>query len=309
MKRAILHIGYPKTASTWFQSEFYPRLANFDYVPQQVVREGLRMAHTSGFSDERARRIISDATASEYIILCKEDLSGDPHEAGQWGHLDPQDVAERLWATFGQAGEVIVVIRNQISAVASSYGQYLRRGGSQPPGDYILPANDGMEGAVCRLKLDLQHFDYDALISHYEGLFGLDRVHVFPYEAFVSDPEGFIQAFAQRLNLGHVPEISRKRRNPGYGRRMYPFARGLNRFGGKPEWTQDRHLPLLPNRVRKAILGGVARLPGTGTPADLDWLIGPDGRERLAERFAQGNQRLAERHGLPLGRFGYPGSR
>lgn len=309
MKRAILHIGYPKTASTWFQSRFYPRLRGFDYIPQITVRDALRNGQGPEFSAERARRILVGASDSDSIALCKEGLSGDPKGGGTWGGLAPETVAERLWAVFGETGEVVVLVRNQVSALVSTYGQYLRRGGSQHPRRYMLPAGPGPGGAAGETGLDLQHFDYDRLIAYYESLFGAARVHVFAYEQLVEDPAAFLRAFAERLDLGSVPEVSLRPRNAGYGRRIYVLARWLNRVGAGRTSAQGRHLPILPHSVRKAILDGCGRLPIAGEPPELARLVGPGAAEALAERFAEGNRRLAARHDLPLERFGYPGLR
>ena len=308
MKRAILHIGYPKTASTWFQSEFYPGLADFDYVPQNTVRKALRRGQGPDFDAGRARRIIAEATSSEKITLCKEDIVGDPHTGGYWGHLDPDTVADRLWAVFGVTGEVVVILRNQMSALASSYGQYLRRGGCQSPRRYISLTEGPHE--VANGCLNLSHFDYDRLIACYESLFGPERVHVFAYEAFVEDPEGFLKQFTQQLGLGTAPKPSFRRRNASFGRRVYPLARWLNRFDTRSTWAhQGWHMPVLPNRMRKAILGMLGQPRIAGPVPDLDWLVGTQTSEILAERFAKGNQNLARRRGLSLEQFAYPGFR
>lgn len=309
MKRAILHIGYPKSASTWFQSGFYPQLEEFDYIPQKTVREALLKGQSPEFNAERARRIIAEATDSDYVALCKEGLSGDPKNGGNWGGLTPETVAERLWTVFGEKGEVVLLIRNQFSALVSAYGQYLRRGGSLHPRRYILPAGLVPGGAVNGTALDLQHFDYHRLITRYEALFGDARVHVFAYEQLAEDPRAFLRAFAERLDLNSVPEVSLRRRNTGYGRNIYISARWLNRLGAGRTPAQGRHLPILPHRIRQTILDGCGRLPFTGKPPELAWLVGPGAKETLAEHFGEGNRRLARRRDLPLERFGYPGLR
>lgn len=309
MKRAILHIGYPKTATTWFQSRFYPRLRDFRYIPQQTVHLALRNGQGPVFSAERARRMIAEVTDGEYVALCKEGLSGDPKSGGNWGALDPDTVAERLWVVFGDSGEVVVLVRNQLSALVATYGQYLKRGGSHPPRRYMLPPELVTDSGDAQGKLDLQHFDYDRLIARYEALFGAGRVHVFAYEQLLEDPQAFLRAFAQRLALGPVPEISLRRRNAGYGRRIYVLARGLNRLGAGRTPSQGWHVPILPHSVRKGILNACGRLPFAGPAPQLDWLVGAEAAEALAKRFVDGNRRLAERHGLALRRFGYPGFR
>jgi len=37
----IIHIGYPKTASTWFQKAFYPHLKSPRYIGRDAIKAAL----------------------------------------------------------------------------------------------------------------------------------------------------------------------------------------------------------------------------------------------------------------------------
>ena len=34
-KKVLLHIGYPKTGTTWFQKRFYPNVENYKYYERE----------------------------------------------------------------------------------------------------------------------------------------------------------------------------------------------------------------------------------------------------------------------------------
>ena len=35
----LIHIGYPKTASTWFRNQFYSKLSNVNYLDREEVKK------------------------------------------------------------------------------------------------------------------------------------------------------------------------------------------------------------------------------------------------------------------------------
>ncbi len=70
MIRPLVHIGYHKTATTWFQRRFYPRVAGRRYIPQPIVRRALLTPHALHFDLEAARRLLGDRL--DDVILCEE---------------------------------------------------------------------------------------------------------------------------------------------------------------------------------------------------------------------------------------------
>ena len=43
MPRPIVHIGYHKTATTWFQKHFYPCVRNARFVARERVRDEITL--------------------------------------------------------------------------------------------------------------------------------------------------------------------------------------------------------------------------------------------------------------------------
>ena len=94
MPRPIVHIGYHKTATTWFQKNFYPLVRNARFVARDRVRAAFLEIGAFHFDAEAARAALG-VEAGESVILCEEGLSGYLHNGGLGGHLS-RSVAERI---------------------------------------------------------------------------------------------------------------------------------------------------------------------------------------------------------------------
>jgi hypothetical protein len=72
----IIHIGYPKTASTWFQEMYFPKVENFDYLVDRWLFYKLFFESDSFLFDSAfTRNLISKSIAKENFILSSEQLT------------------------------------------------------------------------------------------------------------------------------------------------------------------------------------------------------------------------------------------
>jgi hypothetical protein len=309
--RTLVHVGYHKTATTWFQRRVYPRVSTHRPVERAAVRRAFLAPGPFDFDPAEALRVLASAGSPPWI-LCEEELSGNPHAGGLMG-LVAKEMAERLRAAFPDAA-IVVFLRRQHEAIAACYAQYLRQGGTHGPRRYAFPheGRRGFRAAPWKAPaFRLGYFDYAALVKHYDARFGRERVHVFLYEELRADPAGFLAGFAARLGLAldaDPRELAGPRENVSLGRRLLPLARALNHFSARNVADKRVVAPLLPDRVRRALLEALNRPSLAGAPPDPRRLLGPALADAIAERFAAGNRRLAAERGLPLGRHGYPGA-
>lgn len=305
----IAHIGYHKTGTGWFQRRFYPAVGNARYVPRATVREALLGPSALQFDPIAARQHleVDREGEGESVLLCEEELSGNIHWSGLRGCLT-KDVAYRLRQVLSEA-RIVIFIRNQYSALASSYVEYIKEGGTHPPRHYFFPdrryrrAHYALRSAP---HFSFDHFDYHTLARHYEEVFGRDRVHVFLFEEFQQGGKRFVQGFAEELGLEVDPEaVAEDRVNPGYPAVLLPLARGLNRFTWRD--VPDKHYFFtLPgcHRFRVLLLRGLSRLISPMDPAPFR--LDAKTKAAAARHFSEGNRRLAEDRGLDLARHGYP---
>lgn len=301
--RSIVHVGYHKTATTWFQQAIYPHATSHRYVPRRTVQEALLAPGAFAFDPARARA----ALGPEPLVLCEENLSGYIHNGGLNGHLSAA-MAERVRATLPGA-RIVIFVRSQPAMIAACYAQYVRGGGTHRPHRYLFPA-DHLYGAATdpwkAPRFSFDHFDYHALAGRYRELFGATAVHVFPYEALRADPGGFLRRFAAALDLDlGWDRIDYGDRNGSYGRVGMATARALNRFtarsaADKRTWL---HLPFF-YAGRRWLMERAGRLPDrASTPVEV---LGAPTVAWIAARYAASNARLAVEFGLDLAAHGYP---
>jgi hypothetical protein len=301
--RPIVHVGYHKTATTWFQQAVYPHATSHRYVPRRVVQDALLAPSAFAFDPRAARAALGTGP----LVLCEENLSGYIHNGGLNGHLSAA-MAERIRMVLPDA-RIVIFVRAQPAMIAACYAQYVQGGGTHRPHRYLFPA-DHLHGAAAdpwkAARFSFDHFDYDALCRRYRDLFGAEAVHVFPYEELRADREAFLKRFAERLELGLKPaRIDRRERNVSYGRGAMTAGRLLNRFtarsaADKRVWL---HLPFA-YAGRRWLLDRVGRL--SGGSASPEEVLGAPMIAWIADRYAASNARLAAESGLDLAAHDYP---
>ena len=310
----IVHIGYHKTASTWFQKRLYPHLTSHAAVPRRVVQEAVLMDDAFAFDPAAALRRLRDGVAPHKrerpLLLCEEELSGNPHSAGMRG-AQSKDVADRLARTLPDA-HVVIVIRNQVDMATALYAHYVREGGTHSPHRYLCPERHRRDVARHPFKYPLfsfSHLDYGGLADCYASLFGPARVHLFPFELFRTDPRGFVAGFVERFRLRldcSLDELDWRPDNTSFGRNALWLARQLNRFTYRS--VLDKHYIVrgLSNKVRSNLPRRLAASGFAGPRQTPRELLGSDLIREIETRFAAANQVLAERWRLPLAELGYP---
>ncbi len=308
-RQAIVHIGYHKTATTWFQNQLYPRVTSHRYIARDRVKEGLLNPHAFAFDPEAARAHL-ELSHPVPPILCDENMSGSFRTGGLMGAMS-KEVAERIHQVLPQA-QIVVFIRNQVEMAAAAYAQYLKKGGTFGPRRFLFPARyrkGARRQPFKRPLFSFDHFTYLGLIRHYRHLFGTDHVHVFTYEAFRQDLSSFLTHFTAELGLTvdlDAPEFALA--NATYRHRTLALARLLNHFTAK--WDADkRHLlPILPSKTFDPILRGFNRTPLAGRRLAPEELLGSDIVAFINAFYAETNRALAAETGLPLADYGYPGT-
>jgi len=305
MNGPILHIGYHKTGTSWFQKSLYPSVTNAVYLDRRKVRDAFLNTTAFSFDIEHARRLLA---CDGRPIICEEGLTGYFGNAGLLEALS-KDVASRLHAVYPK-GEVVIFIRHQLEAIRANYLQYVRGGGTRSLKRFLFPyayERDYANRWHKKPLFSLERFAYSRLIDHYRQVFGSRQVHVFCYEEFAADPRSFAASFAETFGLdADVRTLDFGRRNQTFGLFTLQLAR---LFGPFTRWdTPDRLvlLPLLPKWLHKGGLGLLDRTPLRGPVVTAERLLDSKLAADLATRYAPDNAYLARELGLPLADHGYP---
>lgn len=300
----IVHIGYHKTATTWFQRQFWPSVTSHRYVARETAQAALLDPPGMMLDVERARALLLDPSDARPPVLCEENFSGYIHNNGLHGLVGPK-VASRIARVLPDA-QIVIFLRSQPEMIRASYAQYVYAGGTYSPERYLFPARS-RKGALAQPykapHFAFSHFRYLELLRLYREQFGRKNVHVFLYEAFRDDHQAFLDSFRTRLGIVQQAEApASERENRSWEARSIAVARQLNRFTRRSvadkQWIV--HVPGVYG-ARKPVCDWLGRLPGGERfklPVELE--------ESIAIRFAPSNRELAAEFSLPLGDYGYP---
>jgi hypothetical protein len=190
----LLHIGYHKTGTSWLQQGLFASAECGFTTPwtSMQIADRLILPHELEFSADVARdEFAVELAQSDHLVpvLTWERLSGSPHAGG----FDSALIARRLHEVFPQ-GRVLIVVREQRSAILALYQQYVRDGGIATLEGYLRPRNPAEMP-----QFRFEHLAYDRLVAYYRELFGPESVLTLAYERLREDPAGFvrrIQGFA-----------------------------------------------------------------------------------------------------------------
>lgn len=309
LTRPVVHIGFHKTATSWFQAVYYPHLSSHRYVDRRVVRRTLLGGNAFEFDPSEARSALGFDAEGLPPLLCEEDLSGTLHLGLASGYV-AKEVARRIFLTAPEA-QIVIFVRSQTSAALSWYLQYVREGGTGGPLRYLFPEqyrHIGHDRPFRVPRFDFSQLDYRGLIETYDAKFGRSNVHVYAYESFVKDRAAVLRAMNENLNVEvDARALSTKRVNDSYRRSLIPIARTLNLFTSRS--VSDKrsivHVPYL-YAARKELLKVLNRMPIFGKRPVAEQLLGHQALEWIAQRFSNSNRWLANRMNTDLAALGYP---
>lgn len=302
--RPLLHIGYPKTASSWLQRNVFTSPDG----PFVVISD--QRSLNSLFVDTRPDEYDPDAVLRSFVgdldaalqegavpVITNERLAGTPDSGG----YDARAIADRLAATLPDA-RVVIVIREQRAIILSSYKEYLRTGGGLPLSRYLRPSR---HDRLLMPQFRAEYFEYDRLIAHYIGSFGRGSVMVLAYELLREDPSTFVAEVVRFARTRPPPEVdpTPRRRSAsmlalGLKRRIAPFILGDANPGSPLAREVD-------NRVLLRWLHLIDHVVPTRLREPWERRAASQVAAFAVGRFAESNARTAELLGIDLTQYGY----
>ncbi len=284
MTAPIVHVGLPKTGSTFTQRIVFPAFQGFGYLttdnegdwPEELrwvyrvnkdhdrITSLSRLFHRKVWS-ESARAEAVESTrlfaekAEKPLLLSSEGLCGVSYAP----HRNAVEIAELLHRGFGPC-RMILVFREQASWASSIYRQLVYaedRFRTYVPFDRIF----GFRGDSGALSV-LEDLDWSVIVEAYQRIHGAENVLALPYEILRDDPARFAARIADFCGVDYrLPE--------GAAQRRIRESETVSIYGGAPDTRFE------------------------GLPADL--------RERIQARLAPANRRLARLTGFDLEALGY----
>lgn len=204
MKRLLLHVGYPKAASTTlqnglfmqlhkrqaihflgraFESRFYGTMAS-----KREFKNWFRSVIQHHDADDSLGPLSDSVTnlLSEGLFMMNERHNVEIASPGQ---------LRDFFALKAEKLEVLLIMRAQATLIPSYYGQnYLRMKRKSLSGfiDDNVRENWTGEGKI---------FNLHNVVRAYASAFGEDNVHIVLFEDLASDKQAFSSALASALNL------------------------------------------------------------------------------------------------------------
>lgn len=337
MKKLLLHIGYPKTATTTLQEDVFLKLhelGKINYVGRTInsthtrfgnskfkgydwvwhIRRHLILGEQMRFTNE----LLKDGVIN---VMSDEDLSfHDFFHYSQFGRpINHSDFPGRLKDILGNGVEIrlMVTIRNQPDLIFSCYIQKLRFI-MQYLGNYSF--NDFLNNRheyLNRSQADhLMLFNFDYWIQLWEQTFEVES-NVFLYEDLINDKISFFHKLAELLNLeandliGTMGEEYRRKRdktrsvlNISY-KTLNPFGKLLSKLypGRSFERSLERRFYMRSNLFLNFQKRLFFRYKNAKVPK-----ISSERRTELQKYFKESNMALARKKRISIDKlyaYGY----
>lgn len=306
----LIHIGYQKTGTTWLQKLFFKSSTNnFSlFSDRKLLNSLLVTPHPLDFNAEKSINLFNTfietaSTTNQYPVISYERLSSTPF----FGGYDSTIIANRFQVIFKNP-KILIVIREQVDMVLSTYGQYVKMGGGLTLSKFLKS-----NGNIKARSFELQRFRYHRLITYYQNLFGKDNVLVLPYEQFKHSPEVFLQNLFTFCNL-NLPSSDlslsiKKKSNPSNS----TFINFLNAKSNQIICHSSllNPVPIIPiskiyhKRYIQAFFRGVNRLIPNYMKKSSVKKSRRKIEHHLQEFYKESNQKTENLTGLKLGQYGY----
>lgn len=299
----LVHIGYPKTASTTLQTLFEEN-EQFAYLGngllQREAADGLsaRVLKLLLCADdcefdaavEKMRTEVETWSCGRPVILSDEGLAFGKFMERQriWGDValkinnSPARLAPRIWKLFPNAS-MLIFTREQSAFAISYYKQHAKIGAV---GKTLAEWFSGLDDEFFRL------LDFAEVIGTYVEVFGLERVAVFPFEGIHCDE--------QRVQLKHFIE-QQLGVNSEFIMRGYDSRHENTDLGRMPKWLVLMSgsrlvtwcLKWIPDALKVALKRKLFK------PHSLE--LSDTVKTEIIRRFSASNARLKALYGINYG--------
>lgn len=211
MSNFIIHIGYPRTATTWFQENLYCNTTNYTFYKSNELRKKI----LSKTNENLNNFVIKTFDSNTNYIICDEEFINIKINTATINER-----AKKLYENFKNS-KIIIFIRNQIDIIESKYSFYIQSGGT-------LKLEE-----LTNIMFDNNNIDkwkYYEQISIFKSTFGEENVYVFLYEDFNKNIKSFINNYNSIFGLNNNNKINFSKSNNSINYRLLNILRFLNQF-------------------------------------------------------------------------------
>jgi len=197
-KKIYIHIGLPKTASTFLQLRLFPKLKNDQiFYSQDLSRILTEIIRADEKSEDKIKELYSkiEKINSQTILISNETFFGS-----YFNNYDNFNKNMNLISEIFPQANIIVVLRNQIDWLSSIYKQFVRQGGVVSFNRFLNFRNNKFNLArkTFYKNINALDFDWGEKTDYLNNVFGQNNVKVLFYENLAKEPERFL------LNLENI---------------------------------------------------------------------------------------------------------
>jgi hypothetical protein len=291
--RVLIYIGFDETAAGWLDDALFRASSAYRPLDRSALAPLVRDQPLE-FDAQALRRDLAPLLdrAGGAPVVAWARLSGDAASGG----YDSKELADRLAAVFPGA-RILIVIREQRSAIAAAYKRYVDAGG-QSTAQQFLHRTPQQGWRVP--SFDFGHFEYDRLIRYYRSLFGDENVLVLVHEQLADDGRRAISAISEFAGQPSPERVPPPVADGAGSALTTALTRPLNRFAPRSELSPEPFLPVkalfwLGAQGRKAPIS-LAR-----SEEKLHAVVA----EAVGDRYVESNRVTAKLLGIDLRAYGW----
>jgi len=312
--KIVLHIGLPKTGTTWLQNFFFPKQKEIHYIdvaPQNypakqhpIIEELLRITNATIEDFDRKSLNITAKRLKIYFVDGINLLSNENYFTGM-----PETVGERkllyitrnLHTLFPKL-KIIIIIRNQIEFLSSFYLQKL----------FNSFENRTFEKFLIDIKYSLiPYLTYLELVENWLNELGEDNVYISTYENFKANKFQFLSDMSSFIGI-ESPIMCLDKNKSYLNQSLSPYSSAIALLANKLYWVlhHARITPIIklgkslnrtiinfnkqwldPKLFRKINLGSQSNNPS---------------KDYLKDYYKETNKKLSKLIKIDLKNYGYP---
>ncbi|MEP0369137.1 MAG: hypothetical protein ABJN36_00805 [Cyclobacteriaceae bacterium] len=285
----IVHIGYPKTATTFLQWEVFPNLEGVNYVDYRTCEKiftPLIYLDEFDYDPSYVQEILKTYGLERTNLFSFEGLVGAPFI---YKGLGRSEIPERL-RTLG-FDKIIITLRDQEDMLDSLYRQYVIQGGVVRFADFI---DRKRNWNLYQRSFNLDFLKYDSMVCKCHEIFGKDNVLVLPTEELKANANAFINQIEKFVGSSMEKGRPSKRVNQSMSNLSIAVLRVVNHF----IFTSQKPNNLIWNKiatkyVSKVFLAILEPYIFRFLSSRKSFLTKVD-KEYVKKYYAQSNERLNE---------------